>query len=80
LIERGVAPWTELPLWIPASLGIPGLLETNVRKASIAGLTIRPLRETVRDTLKWALSRPRSYALRAGLSPEREAELLIAQQ
>jgi len=76
LLAHGVEPWTDLPLWIPASLGIPGMLNVDVRKALVAGLHVRPLLETVRDTLAWALTRPRNYPLRAGLSAEREAALL----
>ena len=76
LVENQVAPWTGLPLWIPPSEGIPGLLNANVRKAVDAGLTIRPLRRTAADTLAWAMQRPSDYVPRCGLSAEREAELL----
>ena len=45
-----------------------------------AGLTFRPLRETARETLAWFESQPveRRAKLRAGLSAEREAQLLAA--
>lgn len=76
LLERSVEPWMDLPLWIPPSLGIPGFLNTNVGKAMVAGLRIRPLANTVRDSLRWALQRPRNYKPHAGLSAERETELL----
>ena len=76
LTGRGVAPWMDLPLWIPPSENMPGFMNYNVRRALGAGLTIRPLAETVRDTLAWALTRPRDYVARAGITPEREAELL----
>jgi 2'-hydroxyisoflavone reductase len=76
LTAHEVAPWTDLPLWIPSSLGIPGLLNVNVRKALVAGLKIRPLAQTVRDTLAWARTRPRGHTPRAGLTPQREAALL----
>jgi 2'-hydroxyisoflavone reductase len=76
LVEHGVAAWMDLPLWIPPSAGLPGLLNANVARALVAGLTIRPLAHTVRDTLRWALTRPRNRIPRAGLTPQREAELL----
>ncbi|MBV8489510.1 MAG: hypothetical protein JO199_03195, partial [Candidatus Eremiobacteraeota bacterium] len=78
LVDRDVAPWmgpSSLPLWIPPSLGYPGFMNCDVRKALRAGLTIRPLRETARDTLGWARSRT-STILKSGLTPERERTLL----
>jgi 2'-hydroxyisoflavone reductase len=47
-----------------------------------AGLQIRPMTETVADTLRWHLQRPAAerHKLKAGLSPEREAEVLAAWQ
>ena len=47
--------------------------ETDVSRAQAAGLTFRPLEETVRGTLDAA-----STTDAAGLAPEREAELLAA--
>jgi 2'-hydroxyisoflavone reductase len=77
LLEQGVQPWTELPLWIPGDEGIGGN-SFDVSKALAAGLSFRPLAETVRDTLAWARTRPAGEPLRAGLDPEREAALLSA--
>jgi 2'-hydroxyisoflavone reductase len=76
LVEHGVAAWMDLPLWIPPSAGLPGLMNADVGPALVAGLTIRPLAHTVRDTLRWALTRPRNHIPKAGLTPQREAELL----
>jgi 2'-hydroxyisoflavone reductase len=74
-----VQPWSEMPLWIPASSAFARINNTDSRRALAAGLTIRPLHETVRDTLAWARSAEKHLgALQAGLSPEREAELLEA--
>ena len=75
LLERGVQPWTEVPLWVPPEEG--GLDEVSIARALAAGLKLRPLEQTVRDTLAWDLARPDSA--REGspaLKPEREAELL----
>jgi 2'-hydroxyisoflavone reductase len=80
LREQGVAPWTGLPLWVPAAE--TGIHQVSVRRALAAGLSFRPLAATVVDTLAWAKSAdfvPPSGAYAAvGLSREREAELLRA--
>ncbi len=77
LLERGITPWMELPLWVPAE---DAALETvSGARAHALGLRCRPLEETARDTLAWDLARPDTA--REGspsLRPEREAELLAA--
>lgn len=77
LLEQGVTPWTGMPLWVPESdPENAGFFAADVRKALAAGLTFRPLAETVAATLKWLPSRPADHPWRAGISREREAELL----
>ena len=77
LLERGVAAWSEMPLWVPAPAR--GMVTVSVRRAIAAGLRFRPLDDTVRDTLAWHGERGgAAVTLRAGLAPEREAELLAA--
>ena len=79
LIDAGVSPWTELPLWVPDSnADFAGFMQVDCRKAIGEGLTFRPLAETVRDTLAWASTRPADREWQAGLSPQREAELIAA--
>src|SRR5688500_14878734 len=79
LLEAGVAPWMEVPLWLPESDEINRhFQEVSVEKAVAAGLTFRPLAETVRVTLDWDLSRPADAPRRAGLAPAREREVLAA--
>lgn len=78
LLEQGVAPWVDLPLWIPPGINASGILNMNVGKALVAGLEIRRLTDTVRDTLAWAATLPRDYVPRAGLTPDRERSLLSA--
>ena len=70
LVEHEVGEWMELPIWVQ-SADEAGIHETDVSRALSAGLTFRPLEETVRDTLD--LAEPTDAA---GLTPEREAELL----
>ena len=50
LLDQGVAPWSELPLWIPAEYN--GIFEARNDKAIAAGLTFRPLADTVSQTLR----------------------------
>ncbi len=71
LVEQEVGEWMELPLWIPSSQEEWRSFQlVDVSHALAAGLTFRPLAETVRDV-------PES-AGRAGLAPEREAAVLAA--
>ncbi|MBV8602397.1 MAG: NAD-dependent epimerase/dehydratase family protein [Candidatus Eremiobacteraeota bacterium] len=76
LEEAGVAPWSELPLWIPRSAREDGLMRTDVSRALAQGLKIRPLDETIAATLAWAHERDPAWTWKAGLDPAREGELL----
>jgi 2'-hydroxyisoflavone reductase len=77
LLEREVRYWQDLPALVPASdANLAGMPQIDVSRAVRAGLTFRPIAETVRDTLAWDRSRPADVPLKAGLSREREAELL----
>lgn len=75
LLDAGIGPWIELPLWVPASEGV-GFDSVSITRALAAGLTFRPLEETVRDTLAWDAARPADLQRRAGLDPEKEQETL----
>jgi len=76
LEAQGVAPWSDLPAWIP---GDP-LMLVDVRDAVAAGLTFRPMAVTSRDTLEWDKARPAEERAnrRFGMSREREREVLEA--
>ncbi len=76
LLEQRVGPWDGLPYWLGPEWR--GTATLNVSKALAAGLTLRPLEETVRDTFDWDRTRPTDLQLRAGIPPEREEELLAA--
>lgn len=80
LEAQQVAPWSDLPAWLPGDGDAAGMMRTDIRRALAAGLTFRPLRETVRDTIAWfdALPAERRAALRAGLAPGREQAVLAA--
>ena len=77
LEQQQIGEWVDLPLWIPEKEG-PGVGDVNCARAIAAGLTFRPLAETVRATLDWLATRPADYAWKAGLTPERETETLAA--
>ncbi|TJY41271.1 NAD-dependent epimerase/dehydratase family protein [Cohnella pontilimi] len=76
LLRHEVGSWIEMPLWIPRKEKIDALMSLNVSKAQQAGLTYRPLRQTIQDILAWDRSRPGDYVLKAGLSAGKEQELL----
>ena len=67
-----------MPVWVPDIEENQGFSRVDVSKAIQAGLKFRPLEETIRDTLAWAQTRPADYQWRAGLTAEREAEVLAA--
>jgi nucleoside-diphosphate-sugar epimerase len=66
LIEHGVQDWVELPLWLSYKRKMPGFFSINAEKA---GLTIRPLNETISAILA-------TDEQRGGLTPAREKALL----
>ena len=80
LDEQKIAPWADMPAWAPSEGDNAGFATTSADRALKAGLSIRSMRETVRDTLRWHLARPESERtkLKAGLSPERETAALTA--
>jgi 2'-hydroxyisoflavone reductase len=77
LLEQGVGPWIEMPLWIPESdPDSAGFFAFDVCRAQDDGLTYRSLEDTVGATLSWALAQPDDRQWRAGIDAAREAELL----
>ncbi len=78
LAAQNVRPWSDMPVWIPPRGETAGFMRRNIDRALKAGLTFRPLADTVRDTLTFyhAQSPERQAALRAGLAPAREKEVL----
>lgn len=76
LNKSGVQPWSDLPLWVPGSSDNAGFSRVDNTRAREAGLRLRPARQTAMDTLGWRDQD--KTPLRAGLSPQRESELLAA--
>ena len=78
LLEAGVEPWTELPLWLPSDAR--AMQEADVSRAVAAGLTFRPVAETVCDTVEWDRAREIPRADGAWLARDRERTLLSGMQ
>jgi 2'-hydroxyisoflavone reductase len=78
LLQEQIAPWSELPLWLPeqAAPHMKGFMQVNCDKASTAGLATRPLNETIADTLSWRRTSGANEPLQAGLDRDRENSLL----
>ena len=76
LNQSKVEAWSDMPAWIPDDEEGLGFARIAISKALQAGLKFRPLEETVRDTLEWAKTRPTDHEWKAGLTAEREAEVL----
>lgn len=83
LLDAGVAPWSDLPVWLPRAQA--GLHRVDIARALATGLHCRPLADTLGDTALWLQGRVPSPVDPAapprppvGLAPEREAALLQA--
>ena len=78
LAEQGVEPWAgpdSLPLWLPRP-EYDGMAAHDPTPSLAAGLRLRPVAETARDTLAWQRATP--DAVVTGMSRERERAVLDA--
>jgi 2'-hydroxyisoflavone reductase len=77
LKQQKVEAWSDMPVWAGDELG---LSRTKIDRAISKGLTFRPLADTARDTLAWFKSLPpdRQAKMKAGITAERESEVLAA--
>ena len=79
LVAAGAQAWTQLPCWVPETGELAGVMEGDASKAASAGLTVRPIEQTVADTWSWMQEagvpqgRP---GMEPGLPPEIERALL----
>lgn len=80
LKENKVRPWADMPVWVPSKEpSMAGFSRVSNARALAKGLTFRPLAETAMATIEDYQTRPADKAkLNAGLTPEREAEVLKA--
>ena len=84
LAEQKIRAWSNMPVWVADTPDNGAFSRRKIDKAIAAGLTFRPLAVTARETLAWNKTRPEAelQALaegrRAGISAQREAEVLAA--
>ena len=80
--SAGLAPWNELPIWVPPTGEMAGMHDGDVAAAMAQGLSCRPITETVTDTWQWILAKgcPSPPADRPALGVDRhhEQELLAS--
>lgn len=77
LVAHGIAPWTSLPLWLPANdTDSTGFMTMNCARATTAGLAIRPLADTIADTADWLAARDNAGAWKNVMSADAERALL----
>lgn len=63
-----------LPMYVPQEY--QAWERVSSQRAIQAGLTFRPLETTIKETLEWLHTRPETYEWKAGLTAEKEKELL----
>jgi nucleoside-diphosphate-sugar epimerase len=83
ILAAGIEPWSDLPVWLPPGEMHDTMHRGDVAKALAAGLTCRPVGDTVADTWAWLTSiggvapqRPDRPPV--GLDPDLEQRLLAA--
>ena len=79
LRAQGVLPWSELPLWIPASdTASRGFMRVSIRRAQQHGLRTRPLADTLDAILAEGVPAPDDARRKGKLTREREADVIAA--
>jgi 2'-hydroxyisoflavone reductase len=85
LLDNKVAPWTEMPLWVPEEFPLEpdlkepwkGAFTVNIEKAIGSGLTFRPLADSLADIYEWEKQRNLGEGdWKSGMRADREKELL----
>ncbi|MGD1849452.1 MAG: NAD-dependent epimerase/dehydratase family protein [Cyanophyceae cyanobacterium] len=82
LLESGVQPWLEVPLWVPSfDKTMRGFTRMDTRKAERYGLVLRPISDTLRDVFEWDQQRAKASEsqadlLKSGLAENRQINLL----
>jgi 2'-hydroxyisoflavone reductase len=73
LLDNGVEPWADLPLWLPAPEA--GFLAVDAARARAAGLRTRSPSQTIADILRWDAERDPAQR-RDAMPQDRERRLL----
>ena len=78
LRDEEVMAWSAMPVYLPEQDApqLAGFMYINCDRAFDAGLRIRPLSETVGDTLAWAQTELKDVPLKAGIDAEKEQTLV----
>lgn len=82
ILDAGIAPWTQLPVWVPPGGDMHDSLHSgDVSRAVATGLTCRSVEETVADTWAWlqgigGVAPQRADRPPVGLDPVVEAKVL----
>jgi 2'-hydroxyisoflavone reductase len=81
ILAAGIEPWNDLPIWVPPGHEYQFIHRADVSKAVAAGLTLRPVGDTIADTWAWLQDiggtppqRPDRPAV--GITPEQEAQVI----
>ncbi|HEU4612191.1 MAG TPA: NAD-dependent epimerase/dehydratase family protein [Kofleriaceae bacterium] len=80
LKQRDVAPWMEMPMWVPLEED-PGFGTTSNARALKAGIRFRPVGETAKDTLAWLATLPEDQQAKfrsSGIARDKENQILAA--
>jgi 2'-hydroxyisoflavone reductase len=80
LLEQKIHPWYDMPVWVAPKGPEGGFSNLSNKRALAKGITFRPVSDTAAATLEWFRKQPeaRQARLRAGISAEREAQILAA--
>ncbi len=77
LLAHKVEPWMGLPLWLPGTeADSAGFMAMNCERAHTAGLSLRPLDETVAATADWLVARSNDGAWKHVLGAATERAIL----
>jgi len=74
VLAHEVQPWSELPVWLPDPDAT--IHTASIQRALAAGLTHRPLADTVRATHEWMQAHPGSPSSEGTLTADKEASIL----
>jgi 2'-hydroxyisoflavone reductase len=79
LVQQGLQPWSELPLWLPSGdASLAGFMRVSLQRAEAQGLRTRPLRDTLAAVMDEALPGLDDKRRKGKLDREGESRLIAA--